>query len=496
MALGDFITTAWNAIPSPFAQASQDLIVLRVALQVTEGRTEAVLDLTSFGKSSASARNWRLTLQDLGLSEAIRPESPPQLVLPLQVAEGLRDGIAAMNPEADRPLWLNLVRPYGSLGMLPWERVLGPLVARPVLRLPDFLERPRENPAVLQCAVVFDPPPRVAVEKARLQIQSIVEGLLEVPSRAKITVHVFTTAAWFDRLGPISADDRVTLHPPQNAAAHARASASQLEQLPLAQLWLDWICAALGGRAIDALHFVGRAVAGDTRTGLLISNSPLPDPDNDTMALALISIAAIGSALTRLGAWAAIFSPPPDESVGRAMAYVADAFARSRPCVVLYHPAGPDDRESVRASLHFLLDPGVAQPPAMSDGFIYCQPAAVVAHADFKDKVLRGVLRQNAALGGRAVAALDRARAGAASIPVIGPIFGSQGPTEAPTWASATQRYIENATFDQLQRNSPDILFTKARPEKIASSKQDMVLKDTLSDIQKIVGSYLKKTDV
>jgi hypothetical protein len=496
MGLGDFITGALNAIPNPFAHGQHDLIVLRVALELTDGRLEAVLDLTAYGKvSDDGKRNWRLTLKDLGISETMQAESRPQIVLPLQVQEGLRAGLALMNPEADRPLWLNLVRPYGHLGMLPWERVLGPLLDRPVLRLPDFLERPRENTAVLETAIIFDPPPRVPAEKAALQLKSIVEGLLAASSRAKISVNVFTPAAWSDRLGHISADRRVTVHPPQMAVELAESLGARSEKREGSRLWLDWICAAVEGRSIDAVHFVGRAIATDARTGLLISSTPIPDPVNDTVTLALINIADISTTLTRVGAWAAIFSPSPDESVGLAMAFVADAFAHNRPGTVLYHSARPEDRDSLRQSLQFIFASGAAPPPMMAEGFLYCQPAAVAAHVDFRDRDLLDVLKQNSALVGKAASVIDRARGTAASIPVIGPIIGAPDVTQTPNWASATQRYIESATLDQLRSNSPDVLFTKMLSGKIMASKQDKVLKETLSDIQKIVGSYLQKSD-
>jgi hypothetical protein len=498
MGLGDFFSDALKVIANPFAHGQHDLIVLRVALDRVDGQLEAVLDLTAYGKVSGEGkRNWRLTLQDLGISETIRPESPPQIVLPLQVQEGLRANIALMNPEADRPLWLDLVRPYGYLGMLPWERVLGLLLNRPVLRLPDFLERPRENTAVLESAIIFDPPPRTSADDATLQLKSIVEELLAGSSRAKTTVNVFTTAAWSERLGQISADPRVTLHPPKEAVELAKSLGARSEPRPGSRLWLDWICAAVKGRSIDVVHFVGRAAATDTRTGLLISSTPLPDPDNETVTLALINIADISTALTRVGAWAGIFTPPPNESVGLAMAFVADAFAHARPGTVLYHPVRPDNRDSLRQSLQFLFAPDAAKPPLMAEGFVYCQPAAVEVHVNFQDKILLDVLKQNAALVGKAASVFDRARATAASIPVIGPIIGTPDTTQTPNWASATQRYIESATLDQLRRNSTDVLFTQVQAGKAKTSekimKSDKALKETLSDIQKIVGGYLRK---
>jgi hypothetical protein len=470
MANGEFISDALEAIP--FVLGQRDLIVLRVVLEPNEDPLKLVLDLIVYGKvTDEGKRTWRLTLQDLGISETGWPESSTHFVLPPQVQEGLRASLALMNLESERPLWLNLVRPYGYIGMLPWEFVLGTLLDRPVLRLPDFLERPRENTSVLELAVVFDPPSPVPAAQAELQLRSIVEQTLAASSRPKTSVNVFTTAAWIEQLEQlrsIGGDPRVKIHSPHKAVELVESLHSRPERRTGARPWLDWICAAVEGRSIDAVHFVGRAVVTSARSGLLISSAPVPDPDNQTTTVSLITIADIGVALTRVGAWAAIFSPPPDSCDGLAMPFVADAFAHSRPGTVLYHRAKAEDREILRQSLQFLFSSEPAQPPKLSAGFVYCQPGIVAAHVDFQDKLLFDVLKQNADL---------------------------IGTPDTPNWAAATQRYIESVTLDQLRRNSPDVLFTKMLTGAVVASEQDKALKETLSDIQKIVGCYVQKYD-
>jgi hypothetical protein len=495
------LSALWDAIPNPFEKGDHDLIVLRVVLELREGGAQAVLDLTAYGKvSDAGKRTWRLTFQDLGLADATRPASTPQINLPLQVQEGLRASVALMNPGSDLPLWLNLVRPYGHLGLLPWEDVLGKLLNRPVLRLPDFLERPRENTDVLEYGIVFDPPPETSSDKATDQLKSIVEQILAASSRATTRINVFTTDAWSERLGKISSDNRVQLHPPKNASALVEALRAKTDKSPETQseyrmgrrFWLDWICAAVEGRSLDAVHFVGRAQSTATRRGLLISSTPLPE--DGLVTLSLVEIADIGTTLTRVGAWAAIFSPPPDESGASTMAYVADAFAHSRPGTVLYHRARPEDRENLRQGFKFMFSSGASRPPKIVNGFIYCQPAAVVAHADFQGKFVLDSLTRNTELVGKPASFAERARAKAAAYI---PIIRAHDPQQAPNWASAVQRYIESATLDQLRLNSTDVLFTKpdAPGGQVVTAGQNEVLKETLSDIQKVIGNYLRKAD-
>ena len=98
-----------------------------------------------------------------------------------------------MNPAANLPLWLDLrvAALYGFMGILPWERVFSQLLERPILRLPDFLERPRENSDVLEAAIVFDPPPSTSPESAAGQIKVIVDEMLAGSPRPQTRIHIF-----------------------------------------------------------------------------------------------------------------------------------------------------------------------------------------------------------------------------------------------------------------------------------------------------------------
>ncbi len=88
---------------------------------------------------------------------------------------------------------------------------------------------------------------------------------------------------------------------------------------------------------------------------------------------------------------------------------------------------------------------------------------------------------------------VDRARAKAGVyVPVLGVDL-----KQAPNWASATQRYVESAKLNQLRRASTDVLFTKssAAIEQAKTVAQSETVQKTLSDIQNIVASYLKKSE-
>src|SRR5690606_24254675 len=77
---------------------------------------------------------------------------PPALV------QGLRDGLPEGN-DGSRPLWVHLVKPYGGLRYLPWERLLGAATGGPVLMLPDFIfPPPQESASLLDIAICASAP--------------------------------------------------------------------------------------------------------------------------------------------------------------------------------------------------------------------------------------------------------------------------------------------------------------------------------------------------
>src|SRR5215831_1978925 len=132
------------------------LLVLQVTLSFWERDAHVELALLRVGKTiDASGRTWRLPAASLEVPSSIGPDTEPALNLPPQVAEGLRAGLAG--DSSTLPLWLRFAKPHGFLGAMAWERELGEALDRPVLRLPDLLESPKENREVLAVAVCFDP---------------------------------------------------------------------------------------------------------------------------------------------------------------------------------------------------------------------------------------------------------------------------------------------------------------------------------------------------
>ncbi len=331
----DFVNHAselLNAISNPFAKGDHDLIVLRITLTLVDGKPHVVFDLTGYGNiGEQGRRNWSLALSEIGISEILSLETvryDQAIILPLQLQDGLKAGLALMNPPANLPLWLDLVRPYGFMGILPWEGVLSHLLERPVLRLPDFLERPRENSDLLESAILFDPQPSTSPESGTGQLKIIVDEMLAGSPRTQTRIHVFPNATCGKALATTSFDKRVVVHVPSENAASKTVSDQRAASFGNSP-WFHWMGTALKGRSLDAVHFVCRARATESGSGLLLCDSP---SSHGQQALTSIDIGDVGSALMRLGAWAAMFSPSSDASEAAGMAFVPTHL----------HKAGPD----------------------------------------------------------------------------------------------------------------------------------------------------------
>src|SRR6266702_464002 len=257
--------------------SSPSLLALRVTLTFSERDPQVELALMRDGEIvDNGGRIWRIRLSSLDVPTSIESDTAPALSLPLQVLEGLRTSLA--DEPKTLPLWLSFAKPHGYLGVLPWERVLTEALARPVLRLPDLLERPRENPEVLQIAICFDTAPETPQEKAVEQITSLVDTIIRVSPRSQTRISLFTAAGWFERLRASKLDRRVQHPDPVNAPtcreAIKRASAG--EQQGVESPWSIWISESLGTRSLDAIHFICRSDITDGGPALVMLSSPSP----------------------------------------------------------------------------------------------------------------------------------------------------------------------------------------------------------------------------
>jgi hypothetical protein len=225
--------------------------------------------------------------------------------------------------------------------------------------------------------------------------------------------------------------------------------------------------------------------------------SSSPSSNEKVRTLSYADAMELAALMTQTGAWAALFTSPPDGSSGAMLALTADALAHTRPASVLYQPLLTSEQATaLRLAYAFLFSPRPSAAPSSRDGFLYCQPASVAAYADLKIPSVLAATELNATVFEKGASLWDRARAYVTPyIPAI-PNFQLRQP---PNWAAAMQRHLEMLQLEELRRRSPDVLLStpeSARAQVDPSPRPAKTDGDdgTLAEVQKVIGQYLQKS--
>jgi hypothetical protein len=458
------------------------LVTLRVRVRPRERGITAELQLVSYIDGSMHELSaWWLNSTELGLPTRLNPHWVPTRSLPPDVTNGLRAALDDLGLAPGLPLWLHLVKPYGFLGALDWEAALVPALGRPLLRLPDFLERQRENRAMLDVALVCSEP----VSEPRLNppqvLQDVVAAVLAGSRRPRTTIHIFPDEAYHDSLRNTFAHElRVAVHDPQGAQAHGvspRGGVPADEVGELQSPWLKWMRDSMKGHSLDAVHFVCHGFVADQRPALALAESPLSNRDRRDARY--VGVGELAAFLTQVGAWSAVFSSPPGNYSEAGLRLLADTLAQTRPGPVLYHALGaPGPDPALQAMYGFLYAPVPSSVPVQDRWFAYCQPALIDTLASPSRATPAAVaLDANSSLFESASAPPRRTRGQAAAPPA---------PADAPSWVSAAQRYVEQQSL-QLQRDNRS-------DDDDATSRVSNEVERTLAKLQSIVGGIAKGT--
>jgi hypothetical protein len=453
--------------------ATSTLIVLQITLTFWESEPQVELSLLR-GSSDGADYDWSWStsaesfgaMRDLALLGASTPKVPQESLQ--QIKHVLKHEPQTL------PLWLRFSKPHGYLGALRWEEILGAQLERPVLRLPDLLERPLENRNILEVAICFDPQPVLPAQAARRQLRLAVETIMRASPRSQTKVHVFTSTERGVELGESVFDSRILIHNPANYPASRVAgnrggsnSGKPLNVLLAQSYWSAWMSQALGRRSLDAVYFVCDARLTQSGPALMMSNAHRSN--EHSVAWSYADAQDIGALLVQTGAWAAIFSGSTDNA-GGALALFADALAHTRPLSVTLHPL-IEDRHAL--ALHkicsFIFSPSPAPAPYPIEGFMYCPPTAVAA-----------------------LSALDIPTVLAATAVNVAEFQMGQ----APNWAAAAQRQSEMLALEQLRRQSSDILLASPESARLqigsgSKSNGKRGSDETLEEIQRVIGRYL-----
>lgn len=305
--------------------------------------------------------------------------------LPPALVQGLR-GWLLDRTDGGRPLWVHLVKPYGGLRYLPWERLLGDATGVPVLMLPDFIfPPPQESASLLDIAFCASAP--LDCEETWIR-----EGLLEAVAAIRealgdgARLHLFTDRAMrADLAAGLPAGPLLLWHPQEEAAPFvAEDIPSRLHDSSgtLRSPWLLWMRERLRPYATDLVHFIGHGHLSRDRGAMLFAQSPVERTER--YLAGPVGSVELSNFLTQVGAWATAFSAPPDNHNPIGLRVLADEIAQSLPGPMLLfnrRHSGNAVGELAQA-YRFVFSPEPQLPPRSRAMFLYCQPYLLDAHRD------------------------------------------------------------------------------------------------------------------
>lgn len=295
----------------------------------------------------------------------------------------------------DDSLWLEIGEPAGYLPLLPWEEMLRPVTTAPILRLSPHSVHTLSMQQALSVALCVTAPSSKwlpDVEQYRVLVSAIRAAL---PDRS--TLHVFAddlchrlfTAA-IKRVEPSDARGRtIRLHDlPRNRFEHHGPDDNGS--------WATWIAESLAGQAVDIVHCMspGMLFADDAR--LVVTRRPVlnaPANEGQTKAacrngrpLRYVTPLELSRALTRLGAWAVIFSAPVCgswiEQARLGLRLLVDQIGRLRPGVAAFHDLAADrDCTALAQTYEFVIGDPSVRGSTSTAVCVYCHPARAVASA-------------------------------------------------------------------------------------------------------------------
>lgn len=362
------------------------------------------------------SRTW--LLDDFGCTTT---DWDPTLRVPPDLADWVRTWAGdVLDP--GRPLWLHLVKPYGSLGAVPWERDLVPGLGRPLLRLPDVLPVASRSTTTFTVALVATAPAAEGGPPA-LALGGPVAAAIDAALGTRLQLHVFTDAGTEDAVESELANRglrqfRVHRAMPRLGRYGSTKRWTSAPDLP--SLWLRWIRDALAGSTVDAVHFLVHGNSLGSHGAIL---TPL-QPNRDRDLPVSVEAGELDAFLTQVGALVVGFTMVPMNWSEYGLRLVADELGSRRAGPVLLHDPNLDGGveaplDGLAEGYRFLASPYPGLPPVSPGLQLYVQPRQVA-----QERMLTPPR-------------------GAGLAPPSAAVQSQFEKDETPAWLGAAQRYLE-----------------------------------------------------
>jgi hypothetical protein len=445
-----------------------DLVSLRVGLRA-DAENMKVLCTLERGEDEAihEVKSWSATPEEFGVPMRLGRQSRAGFQIPASMAADLASVLPSV-PSPDNVLWLHLDRPFGYLGLVPWE-TLSTSIGRPVLRLPDVLAPPPRETQTLDVALCASSP----VAKSQFEVVEAIGAFVAdaaMSMQRPVSIQVFAGSDEFARLknslqGSRGANVEITVHDPALASSYAIPEQDDevgRRGTAVSNPWLLWIRDALKGRSLDVVHFIGHGFVAQDRGALALAESPVRNDDRESARF--VDFGELSTFMTQVGAWSIAFTTPIENQWDAGVRLLADQFGLRRPGAVLHHSAALDPNWTALSQAYaFLYSSRPATPPAHPAVAIYCQPS----------RVARGetIELASALAGSEADGHLDQA-------------FQQE---HVPAWLASSQRYLENCEYQSKAGEPAEKRRSAARTS--AWGESDTV-RSTVERLQDVVARF------
>lgn len=441
-----------------------NLVVLKVELRPMQPEVMCTLQAKVDG-AMTDVRVWLSTIAALGLQRdrTDTRSAPGAGTLPAEMVSEIGQWMGE-NIHDGQPLWVHLVKPYGVLRFMPWERAFGSAFGHAILMLPDFLfPPPRESSDTLDVALCASAPLNVEEGLIREALHDAIGGIMRASVR-RTELHVFTDTTLYNEVRAVSAlvsdsNVRLTLYDPADAAPYTSADLSSRLVDRTGQLrspWLLWMRHALVRHSVDVVHMVGHGYLMRDRGALLLAQSPL-ERTGDFRA-GPVSAIELCNFMTQVGAWGTVLTGVRDNHSPMGLRALADEIGQSRPGPVLMHSLDRDPHQALLAPAYRLLfDTAPSGMPVSDALFVYCQPYRVGSTAGDPFEVgMQRHTRSNLTLESpvsRNYAQSASAEEASRSSSALDEIIQRAGPVKP--WVAATERVAEQVQL-RLQKHARD----------------------------------------
>lgn len=260
-----------------------DVTVLKVQLLRTRPNVRFTLQ-AKVNERLTDIESWKSDTRDMGFTETAA--SDDYRTVTGNLSQAMLAAVAKWKTiRSGRPLWVHLMKPYGVLRFVPWERSLAALGV-PVLMLPDFIFPPlRETQSALQVALCGSAPLSREDRSVCEAMEAVSRRILDASPRAT-RLHVFADSQLTQRLrdefstqGRLNVD--VFVYDPEGAASYVNpdSPSKTTDAGDLRSPWLLWMRDALRKQSIDVMHFVCHGYLRRDRGAMLFAQSPVERTD-------------------------------------------------------------------------------------------------------------------------------------------------------------------------------------------------------------------------